>query len=29
LGDGRKVFLRDSITEWLRSKEVKHDDALA
>ena len=29
LGDGRKVFLRDSITEWLKSKEVKHRDALA
>jgi len=29
LGDGRKVFLRASVTEWLRSKEVKHDDALA
>lgn len=29
LGDGRKVFLRDSITEWLRSKEVRRDDDVA
>ena len=22
LGDGRRVFIRDSVTEWLRSKET-------
>ena len=22
LGDGRRIFIRDSVTEWLRSKET-------
>lgn len=25
LGDGRKVFLRDSLTEWLKSQQEQQD----
>jgi len=26
LGDGRKIFMKDSVTEWLRSKETWQRD---